>query len=366
MKHLQKSLLALSTAVLLGTAASAQAEGELKIFNWSDYIAEDTIDNFEKETGIDVTYDVYDSNETLDARLLTGRSGFDIVVPSNHFLTKQIQAGVYQELDHSKLPNMKNLDPKLMEQLETVDPGAKHAIPYMWGTTGVGYNVEKVKAALGEDAPTDSWDLVFKPEVASKLAGCGIAMLDSGDEMITAALGYLGLDPNSNDPEDIKKAEEMLLKVREHVRYFHSSRYITDMANGNICAAVGFSGDIFQAAYRAEEAENGVDIAFTIPKEGAQLWFDMMAIPKDASNPDNAHTFINYILRPDVVAPITDYVAYANPNEAANELVDPEIIGDPAIYPTEETMKKLYVAKPRPMAAQRVMTRAWNRVKSGK
>ena len=366
MKHLQKSLLALSTAVLLGSAASAQANGELKIFNWSDYIAEDTIANFEKETGIDVTYDVYDSNETLDARLLTGRSGFDIVVPSNHFLTKQIQAGVYQQLDHSKLPNMKNLDPKLMEQLETVDPGAKHAIPYMWGTTGVGYNVDKVKAVLGDEAPTDSWDLIFKPEVASKLADCGIAMLDSGDEMMTAALGYLGLDPNSHDPADMKKAEEMLLKVRPYVRYFHSSRYITDLANGNICAAAGFSGDVFQAAYRAEEAKNGVDIAFAIPKEGAQLWFDMMAIPKDAPNPDNAHTFINYILRPDVVAPITNYVAYANPNKAANELVDPEILGDPAIYPTEETMQKLYVAKPRPMAAQRVMTRAWNSVKSGR
>lgn len=365
MKNLKKSLLAVSTAVLLGSAVSAHAAGELKIFNWSDYIAEDTIANFEKETGIDVTYDVYDSNETLDARLLTGRSGFDIVVPSNHFLTKQIQAGVYQKLDHSKLPNMTNLDPKLMEQLQTVDPGATHAIPYMWGTTGVGYNVDKVKAALGEDAPTNSWDLVFDPQVSSKLKDCGIAMLDSSDEMMTAALGYLGLDPNSNDPEDLKKAEEMLMKVRENVRYFHSSRYISDLANGNICAAVGFSGDVFQAAYRAEEAKNGVDIAFSIPKEGAQLWFDMMAIPKDAPNPENAHAFINYILRPDVVAPITNYVAYANPNKAANDLVDPEIFSDPAIYPDEETMQKLYVAKPRPMAAQRIMTRAWNRVKSG-
>lgn len=365
MKNLKKSLLAVSTAALLGGAISAHAAGELKIFNWSDYIAEDTIANFEKETGIDVTYDVYDSNETLDARLLTGRSGFDIVVPSNHFLTKQIQAGVYQKLDHSKLPNMVNLDPKLMDQLQTVDPGATHAIPYMWGTTGVGYNVDKVKAALGEDAPTNSWDLVFDPQVSSKLKDCGIAMLDSSDEMMTAALGYLGLDPNSNDPEDLKKAEEMLMKVRENVRYFHSSRYISDLANGNICAAVGFSGDVFQAAYRAEEAKNGVDIAFSIPKEGAQLWFDMMAIPKDAPNPENAHAFINYILRPDVVAPITNYVAYANPNKAANELVDEEIFADPAIYPDEETMQKLYVAKPRPMAAQRIMTRAWNRVKSG-
>ncbi|HDZ55640.1 MAG TPA: polyamine ABC transporter substrate-binding protein [Pseudomonas xinjiangensis] len=366
MKHpIQKKLLVLTTAALLGSAISAQAAEELKIFNWSDYIAEDTIANFEKETGIKVTYDVYDSNEVLDARLLTGRSGFDIVIPSNHFLTKQIQAGVYQELDKSQLPNMKNLDPDLMAQLETVDPGAAHAVPYMWGTNGIGYNVDKVTAILGEDAPVNSWDLVFKPEVASKLASCGISMLDSGDDMMTSALGYLGLDPNSTKTEDLKKAEELLLSVRDSVKYFHSSRYISDLANGDICVAVGFSGDVFQAAARAEESENGVNIAYTIPKEGTQLWFDMMAIPKDAPNPENAHTFINYILRPDVVAPITDYVAYANPNKAANELVDPEILNDPAIYPTDEVMKKLYVAEPRPLAAQRIVTRSWNRVKSG-
>lgn len=366
---IKKTLLALATAGLFSTAAStvahAQDAGELKIFNWSDYIAEDTIDNFEKETGIDVTYDVYDSNEVLDARLLTGRSGFDVVVPSNHFLTKQIQAGVYQELDHSKLPNMTNLDPKLLTQLESVGLGTKYAIPYMWGTNGIGYNVDKVKAILGDDAPVDSWDLVFNPEVASKLSSCGISMLDSGDDMMTSALGYLGLDPNSTSNEDLKKAEELLMSVRDSVRYFHSSRYISELANGDICVAVGFSGDVFQAAYRAEEAENGVNIAYTIPKEGTQLWFDMMAIPKDAPNPDNAHAFINYILRPDVVAPITDYVAYANPNKAANELIDEEILNDPAIYPTAEVMDKLYIAKPRPLAAQRTVTRSWNRIKSG-
>ncbi|WP_373185618.1 polyamine ABC transporter substrate-binding protein [Halopseudomonas sp.] len=364
---IKMSLLALATAGLLSTAStvSAQDAGELKIFNWSDYIAEDTIDNFKKETGIDVTYDVYDSNEVLDARLLTGRSGFDVVVPSNHFLTKQIQAGVYQELDHSKLPNAENLDPKLLKQLESVGLGTKYAIPYMWGTNGIGYNVDKVKAILGEDAPTDSWDLVFDPVVAGKLSECGISMLDSGDDMMTSALGYLGLDPNSTDKADLKKAEELLLSVRDSVRYFHSSRYISDLANGDICVAVGFSGDVFQAADRADEADNGVNIAYTIPKEGTQLWFDMMAIPKDAPNPDNAHAFINYILRPDVVAPITDYVAYANPNVGANSLIDPEILMDPAIYPTADVMDKLYIAEPRPLAAQRTVTRSWNRIKSG-
>lgn len=362
---IKMTLLALATAGLFSTAVSAQDAGELKIFNWSDYIAEDTIDNFKEETGIAVTYDVYDSNEVLDARLLTGQSGFDVVVPSNHFLTKQIQAGVYQELDHDKLPNMKNLDPKLLAQLDAVGLGSKYAIPYMWGTNGIGYNVDKVKAILGDDAPIDSWDLVFDPEIASKLSSCGISMLDSGDDMVTSALGYLGMDPNSTDAEDLKKAEELLMSVRSSVRYFHSSRYISDLANGDICVAVGFSGDVFQAADRADEAENGVNIGYSIPKEGTQLWFDMMAIPKDAPNAENAHTFINYILRPEVVAPITDYVAYANPNKAANELIDEEILNDPAIYPTEEVMDKLFIAEPRPLAAQRIVTRSWNRIKSG-
>lgn len=362
---MQKTLLALATASLFGAAVSAQAAGELKIYNWSDYIAEDTIANFEKETGIKVTYDVYDSNEVLDARLLTGRSGFDIVVPSNHYLSKQIEAGVYLELDHSKLPNMKNLNAALMDDLESVDAGAKHSIPYLWGTNGIGYNVDKVTAILGDDAPVDSWDLVFDPEVASKLSSCGISMLDSGDEMLTSALKYLGFEPNDNNAENLKKAEELLMSVRSSVTYFHSSRYISDLANGEICVAVGYSGDIFQAADRADEAENGVNIAYTIPKEGTQLWFDMLAIPKDAPNAENAHTFINYILRPEVVAPITDYVAYANPNSAADELVDPEVLADPAIYPNDEVMANLFVAEPRPLATQRIVTRSWNRIKSG-
>lgn len=361
---MRKTLVAMAVTGLF--TSTAYANGELKIYNWSDYIAEDTIANFEKETGIKVTYDVYDSNEVLDAKLLTGRSGFDIVVPSNHFLTKQIEAGVYQELDHSKLPNMKNLNPALMEQMESIDPGSQYSIPYMWGTNGIGYNIDKVRAILGDDAPLDTWDLVFNPEVAAKLSSCGISMLDSGDDMLTSTLQYLGLDPNSNDAADLKKAEELLMSVRGHVTYFHSSRYISDLANGEICVAVGFSGDVFQAAARAEEADNGVNIGYSIPKEGTQLWFDMMAIPKGAPNPDNAHTFINYILRPEVVAPITDYVAYANPNLAANEFVDPEVLNDPAIYPTEEVMGKLFVAKPRPLASQRIITRAWNRIKSGR
>ena len=363
-QSMHRSLLALTTATLLGGAAIAQAEGKLNIYNWSDYIAEDTIANFEQETGIKVTYDVYDANEVVDAKLLTGNSGFDIVVPTNNFLTKQVQAGVYMELDHSKLPNMSNLNPELMKQMESIDPGSKHSIPYLWGTNGIGYNVDKVQEVLGDDAPLDSWALIFDPQYASKLASCGISMLDSADEMLPSALSYLGLDPNSTSADDLKKAEELLLAVRPHITYFHSSR--TDLANGDICVAAGYSGDIFQAAYRAEEAENGVNISYIIPKEGTALWFDMMAIPKDAPNADNAHAFINYILRPDVIAPITDYVAYANPNKASDDLIDPEIRNDPAIYPTDEVLERLYVNVPRPMSAQRLMTRTWSRIKSGR
>lgn len=362
----QKTLLAVATSGLLAASLSAQAAGELKIFNWSDYIAEDTIANFEKETGIRVTYDVFDSNEVLEARLLTGRSGFDLVVPSNNFLTRQIQAGVFQKLDHSKLPNMKNLDPDLLDDLESVDPGSQYSIPYLWGTNGIGYNVDKVTAILGEDAPLDSWDLVFNPDIVSQLSSCGVTMLDSGDEMLPPALNYLGLDPNSTAPAEIARAGEVLMNVRSHITYFHSSRYISDLANGEICVAVGYSGDIFQAADRAEEAENNVNIGYIIPKEGTTLWFDMLAIPADARNAENAHTFINYLLRPEVIAPITEYVVYANPNKASNELLDPEILANPEVYPDAETMEKLFVVVPRPQAAQRAVTRAWNSVKTGR
>lgn len=364
MKHLGKTLLATATVVSIGTAA--QAEEVVNVYNWSDYIAEDTLDNFQEATGIRPVYDVFDSNEVLEAKLLSGSSGFDIVVPSNQFLGKQIKAGAFMPLDRSKLPNWENLDPTLLRALETNDPGNQYAFPYLWGTTGIGYNPEKVKAVLGEDAPVNSWDLVFKPENMEKLASCGVAFLDAPAEIIPSALFYLGLDPNSTNADDYPKAQDLLMSVRPHITYFHSSKFITDLANGDICVAAGYSGDVFQAAYRAEEAENGVNISYIIPKEGTALWFDMMAIPKDAPNADNAHAFINYIMRPDVIAPITDYVAYANPNKASDELVDPEIRNDPAIYPTDEVLERLYVNVPRPMSAQRLMTRTWSRIKSGR
>ncbi|PMR67249.1 polyamine ABC transporter substrate-binding protein [Halomonas heilongjiangensis] len=366
MSYQRKLSLAVAAASLTLAAAAAQAN-EVRVYNWSDYIAEDTLERFTAETGIEVVYDVYDSNEVLEAALLSGRSGYDVVIPSNHYLVRQMAAGVYGELDHDKLPNIANLDPALLAQLENVDPGNHYSIPYMWGTNGIGYNAGRLQDILGEDAPLDSWALLFDPEVTGALhaAGCGISMLDSGDEMLPAAMAYLGLDPHSTDADDIAQAGDAIAAVREHITYFHSSRYISDLANGDLCVAAGYSGDIFQAADRAEEAGNGHEIAYTIPREGAALWFDLMAIPADAPNPENAHAFINFILEPEIAAGITEYVLFANPNRAANDYLPEEILNDASIYPTEEVMEKLFVAKAKPLAAQRVITRTWNRVKSG-
>ncbi|WP_283164221.1 polyamine ABC transporter substrate-binding protein [Shewanella corallii] len=358
-------LLTLVTAGLL-TSTLARAEEVVRVYNWSDYIEPKVLEDFEKETGIRVVYDVFDSNEVLEAKLLSGRSGYDIVVPTNHFMAKQIQAGAFQKLDKSKLPNFKNLDPKLMKQLDKVDPGNQYSLPYLWGTTGIGYNVDKVKAILGDDAPVDSMALIFDPKYASQLAQCGISFLDSPDEMIPHALQYMGMDPNSTKRADYKKAGELLSSVRPYVRYFHSSRFISDLANGDLCVAFGFSGDILQAKARAEEAGNGQHVEYAIPKEGANLWFDMIAIPADSTNTDNAYKFINYLLRPDVIAKISDYVAYANPNLPSQELVDPAIRNNPGIYPPQEVMDKLFLNDVRPLKAQRDMTRVWTKVISGR
>jgi putrescine transport system substrate-binding protein len=360
----------LSLAVALGSlamAATAAQANEVRVYNWSDYIAPDTLEKFTEATGIRVIYDVYDSNEVLDAAMLSGRSGYDVVVPSNHYLTRQVSAGVYMELDHDKIPNMENLNPELMDDLESIDPGSRYSIPYMWGTNGIGYNVERVTEILGEDAPLDSWALIFDPETTTALreGGCGIAMLDTGDDMLSSGMAYLGLSPLSEESADIEAAGDLIAAVRDNITYFHSSRYISDLANGDICVAAGYSGDIFQAADRAEEAGRDFTIAYSIPKEGAALWFDMMAIPADAPNPDNAHAFINFILEPEIAAGITEYVVYANPNIAANEFLDPDILNDPAIYPDQEVMDNLFVQEEKPLAVQRVRTRVWNRVKSG-
>ncbi|MES2079932.1 MAG: polyamine ABC transporter substrate-binding protein, partial [Pseudomonadota bacterium] len=340
MKNAGKTLLALS---LMGAmAGAAQADNKvLHVYNWSDYIAPDTIANFEKESGIKVVYDVFDSNETLEAKLLAGKSGYDIVVPSNSFLAKQIKAGVYQELDKSKLSNYGNLNKSLLKAVSVSDPDNKHAFPYMWGSMGIGYNPEKVKAALGVDK-IDSWDVLMKPENIAKLKSCGVSFLDSPTEMLPVALHYLGLPTDTTKKADLKQAEDLFMKIRPSIGYFHSSKYISDLANGNICVAVGYSGDIEQAKTRAAEAGGKVKIAYDIPKEGAGSFFDMVAIPKDAENVEAAYAFMNYLLKPDVMAAITNSVRFPNGNEKATALVDKDITSDPGIYPSAEVQSKLY------------------------
>lgn len=362
---MHKSLFLLSIAASL-MATSAMAQGQtVNVYNWSDYIAEDTLEKFTAQTGIAVNYDVFDSNEIVEAKLLAGSSGYDVVIPSGFFLERQIPIGLFQKLDKSKLSNLGNLVPAITEQVEEYDPGNEYAVTYMWGTTGLGYNIDAVTERLGEDGPLQSWDLLFDPQIAAQLADCGIAVLDAPVEMTAIALNYLGLDPNSEDAGDLAAVEELYAAVRPYIRYFHSSQYISDLANGEICLSVGYSGDVFIAADRAAEANRGVEITYVIPTEGASLWFDMMAIPADAPNPDAAHAFINFILEPQIAADITNYVWYANPNAAADAFVDPEILEDPAIYPTPDVMANLFAPKARTPGYDRLLTRAWTRIKTG-
>lgn len=347
-----------------GVTAAVAEEPVLNVYNWSDYIADDTLENFTRETGIRVVYDVFDSNDTLEAKLLAGSSGYDVVVPSMNFMGRQIKAGVFQPLDKSKLPNLSGLDPKLMEQLAIADAGNNHGVPYMWGTTGIGYNPDKVRQALGDDAPVDSWALVFDPANLARLHQCGVAMLDAADEIIPSLLQYLGEDPNSRDSQLLRgKAREHLLKLRPYVTYFHSSKYIDDLANGDICVAIGWSGDIFQAA---DDAAEGVTVHYVIPKEGAMLWFDVLGIPRDAKHPENAHTFINYLLRPEVMAKNSNAIWYANAVLASKAMIEEEIRNHPGIYPNDETMAKLFVHETVPPAVDRILTRVWTEVKTGR
>ena len=359
-----KRMTTLLPLMLVGTLC--QAAETVKVYNWSDYIAPDTMKNFQRDTGIGFTYDLFDSNETLDGKLMTGNSGYDVVFPSNHFMARQIEGGALKKLDKSQLPNWKNLNPVLLKALEVNDPGNEHGFPYLWGSTGIGYNVAKVKAVLGDNAPVDSWDLIFKPENMAKLSKCGVAILDNGPEILPAALNYLGLPPHSKNPDDYKKAEDLLMKVRPYISYFHSSKYTSDLANGNICVAVGFSGDILQAETRAKEAKNGIEIGYSIPKEGAAIWFDMVAMPADAPDEKAAYSFMNYLLRPDVMAGISNYVHYANGNEQADALVSPEIKADTKVYPTPAMMDKLFALEAMPLNIDRVRTRVWTNIKSGK
>ena len=357
----------LAFAAMLGPGAAIAEEPQLNVYNWSDYIAPDTIPKFTAETGIKVTYDVYDGNEVLEAKLLSGRSGYDIVVPSaSPYMARQIQAGVYRVLDRSKLSNWPNLDPRILELVAPSDPGNAHGVPYLWSFTGIGYNETQLHAALGEAAPGDSLALIFDPAVAARLAPCGISLLDTPQEVFPAALAYLGLDPKSRDLGDLDKALAVLEKVRPYIRKFHSSQYINDLANGDLCVALGYSGDVVQARDRAREAGNEVRIGFRVPKERVQMAVDMLGVPADAPHPDNALRFIDYLLRPAVIADITDKVAYPNPNLPAAALVKPAIRDDPAVYPPEDVRRRLYVDLPASTDYERARTRAWTRLKSGR
>jgi putrescine transport system substrate-binding protein len=359
-----KSYVSVLSACLVAASAFSASAAEVRVYNWSDYIDESILEEFTKETGISVVYDVFDSNEVVETKLLAGGTGYDIVVPSAEFLGRQIQAGVFQQLDKSKLTNLPNMWPAITERTAKYDPDNAYSVNYMWGTTGIGYNVAKVKEILGQDTIT-SWNVIFDPAIISKFKDCGVHVLDTPNELVSAALNYAGLDPNTTSKEDLAKAEEMLIAIRPYIQKFHSSEYINALANGDICLAVGYSGDIIQAAARAEEAGQGIEIGYSIPTEGALLWFDQMAIPADAKNVEEAHAFINYMMRPEVIAKATNYVAYANGNEASKPLIEKEIIEDRTIYPDEETTKKLYVKLPYDPSVNRTVTRLWTRVVTG-
>jgi putrescine transport system substrate-binding protein len=356
----------LAAAALLAVSATATAESVVNVYNWSDYITDEARDSFTKATGTKVRYDVYDSNEVLAAKLLAGHSGYDVVFPSARpFAQRQVAAGIYLPLDKSKLPNWKHLYPDLLAGLKDVDPGNRYLVPYMWGTTGIGLNVEKVRAALGKDAALDSWALLFDPAKAAKLASCGIAVLDDETEGLGAAFLYLGKPVNAGGKADLDAAIALYAKVRPYIRYFHSSRYIEDLANGEICLAVGYSGDVLQAKSRAEEAGKPVEIQYVIPKEGAIRWVDLAGIPKDAPNPDAAHAFINHLMEPGVIAGISEFVGYANANQSATPLLG-ELKDNPGIYPPAEVMARLADDTTPKQTEVRARVRAWTRIRTGK
>ncbi len=365
MKQLFKgAVMALSGLALLSACSEKEEEKIVNVYNWSDYIDEEILKEFEKETGIKVVYDVFDSNDVLETKLLAGKTGYDVVVPSGGFLSRQIKAGVFAKLDKKQLPNLKNMWDLVQKRTATYDPGNAYSINYMWGSTGIGYNVGKIKERM-PDAPMTSWKMIFDPSTVSKFADCGVYMLDAGDELIPAALNYIGENPDSKDLAVIAKAEAVLTAVRPFIRKFHSSEYIDALANGDICLAVGWSGDVLQARDRAAEAKNGVEVAYVAPDEGALMWFDQMAIPADAPHPTNAHKFIDYIMRAEVMAKASNYVYFANGNLASQKHLNEDVITDPAIYPTPAALKTLYTTTPYAAESQAAVTRLWTKVKSG-
>jgi putrescine transport system substrate-binding protein len=346
-------------------ASAGAGEKILNVFNWSDYIDPAVIEDFQRETGITVRYDVFDSNEVLETKLLTGNSGYDVVVPSAYFLERQIKAGVFGKLDKAQLPNLANLDPDIVQRAAGHDPGGQYGVVYMWGTTGIGYNADKLKAIM-PNAPVDSWNLVFDPAVVSKFKDCGVSVLEDPTDMVATMLLFLGKDPNSESEADLKLAEERLLAIRPYIRQISSSQYIEALANGEICIAVGYSGDVLQARDRAAEAGKALDIRFSIPNEGALMWFDTLAIPADAKHAGNAHLFIDYLLRPDIAARNSDFVNYANANAKATELVNEDLRNDKSIYPSAETKARLQANLSKSAEFTRLLNRSWTRFTTGR
>src|SRR3954452_22507078 len=362
-----RAIVSLLALLALTVPAGAQtAERTVNFYNWSDYIDPTVLEDFTRETGIKVKYDTFDSNDMLETKLLAGRTGYDLVVPTAYFLERQIKAGVFQKLDKSKLPNLANAWDEISKRLALYDPGNQYAVNYMWGTTGLGFNVKKAREVLGPDGKIDSWDVMFKPEVLAKFKDCGVHILDAADDAFAAALSYLNLVPNTKEPADLEKAADLLMKIRPLVRKFHSSEYLNALASGEICLVFGYSGDIKQAQKRAAEAKNGVEIGYAIPKEGAQLWFDNLAIPKDAKNIAEAHALIDFLLRPEVAAKNSDFVSYANGNAASQALIDRAIVGDKTIYPDQATMKTFYTIQSHDQKTQRLMNRLWTKIKTGR
>lgn len=343
----------------------AADEAVVHVYNWSDYVAPDTIERFEAQTGIRVVYDVFDSSELLESKLLAGSTGYDIVVPTAPYLQAQIEAGVFRELDRSLLPHYDNLDPQMMVKLEPHDPGNRHSIPYLWGTTGLGYNLDRLRQRMA-DAPLASWSLLFDPEVVANFADCGVALLDAPLEVDDVVRIHLGLDPNGEDEAGLEAVAEALDAIRPYVRYFSNSQYINDLANGEICLALGWTGDVLQARDRAREAGRDWQIRYAIPREGAPLFFDMLAIPADAPHPENAHRFIDFLLQPEIIADVTNYTSFANPNQAATPLVDEDIRSAPNIYPPADVVARLTPDGAESDAYRRRLVRMWTRMKAGR
>jgi putrescine transport system substrate-binding protein len=348
-----------------GAAGHASSERVLNVYNWSDYIQPTVVADFEKEYGIHVNYDVFDSNEILETKLLTGHTNYDIVVPSGAFLERQLQADVYRKLDKSLLPNLKNVDPEVARAEAIYDPGNQYSVDYTWITSGVGYNSAEIKARM-PDAPVDSWRMLFDPAIVSKFQDCGVSILDAPSEVVATVLILLGRNPNSNSPQDLNAAESVLRAMRSYVRYVDSSRYIDNLANADICLAMGWSGDIKQGHDRAAEAGKGVDLAYTIPREGAIANYDVLAIPADAPHVRSAHLFINYLLRPEIAARNSNLIKYANSVSVSLQPLDAGVRNDPGVYPPPEVRARLTPERARPPDYQRLLTRMWTRFKTGK